>query len=106
MKINVRIIYLYLFSFIGLVVVVIGSIRLIDLGIKSAFFKDADTYEYYSTPVEKGAEPVDEQRMKENAAREQTKNRQRELSNSLAMIIVGAPLYVYHWKTIKKENTK
>ena len=106
MKINVRIIYLYLFSFIGLVVVVIGSIRLLDLGIKSVFFKDADTYEYYSAPIEKGAEPIDEQRMKENAAREQTKNRQRELSNSLAMIIVGAPLYVYHWKTIKKENTK
>lgn len=106
MKINVRIIYLYLFSFIGLVVVVIGSIRLIDLGIKSAFFKDADTYEYYSAPIDKESAPFDEQKMKENAAKEQTKNRQRDLSNSLAMIIVGAPLYIYHWKTIKKENSK
>tara|TARA_Y100000310_G_C20457842_1_gene703904 strand:+ start:97 stop:243 length:147 start_codon:yes stop_codon:yes gene_type:complete len=30
--------------------------------------------------------------------------RQRELAQSIAMLIVGIPLYLFHWKTIKREN--
>ncbi|MBI5019261.1 hypothetical protein HZB58_03235 [Candidatus Gottesmanbacteria bacterium] len=45
MKINVRLIYLYLFSFVGLLTVVIGSVRLVDLGLKVFVFPDADRYE-------------------------------------------------------------
>lgn len=29
--------------------------------------------------------------------------REREASNALAMLLVGAPLYLYHWKIIKKD---
>ncbi|MBI2463406.1 hypothetical protein HYV57_00420 [Candidatus Peregrinibacteria bacterium] len=32
--------------------------------------------------------------------------RQRDASNSLAMIIIGLPLYLYHWSVIKKESKK
>lgn len=105
MKINIRIIYLYLFSFIGLLVVVIGSVRMVDLGLKFFIFKDADKYEYYS-PAIKGEPAPDEKAIQENADREQRRNRQRELSNSIAMIVVGGPLYMYHWKTIQKENSE
>jgi len=34
---------------------------------------------------------------------EQSNQRRRQLSTSLSMILVGVPLYLYHWKTIKKE---
>lgn len=44
--------------------------------------------------------------MKEQTARDQSRNRQREFSGAVAMIAVGLPLYIYHWKTIQKENTK
>mgnify|MGYP001338025467 CR=1 FL=1 len=100
MKINIRLIYLYLFSFIGLLVVVIGAIKMVDLGMKVFVFKDADRYEY-TMP-----EMSDEERklVKVNAEKDTKRNREREFSNSLAMIIVGLPLYLYHWKTIKKEN--
>jgi len=37
---------------------------------------------------------------------ESKRNRQREISSSLAMIIVGGPLYLYHWKMIQKEGKK
>ena len=43
---------------------------------------------------------VGQQIEKEEAANQ----RKRNLSNSLAMILIGTPLYLYHWKTIKKEN--
>ncbi len=107
MNINIRMIYLYLFSFVGLFTVVIGSVRMVDLGLKVLVFKDADRYEYSAVkPLDDTGDAVDEQAMKEQAAREQTRNRQREFSGAIAMIAVGLPLYLYHWKTIQKENKK
>ena len=46
MKVNIRLIYLYLFSFVGLLVMVIGSVRLLELGLKVIVFKGADSFEY------------------------------------------------------------
>ncbi len=106
MKLNIRFIYLYLFSFVGLLTVVIGSVRLIDLGLKVFVFPEADRYEYVSPKLPGEPAPENEQAMKEQAAREQTRNRQRELSGAVAMIAVGLPLYLYHWKTIQKEQKK
>lgn len=108
MQINIRLIYLYLFSFVGLLVVVIGSVQLVNLGMKVFVFPESDKYEYMTPAVmpdgEKGK--IDEKQMQAQAARDQRRNRQRDLSNSLAMIVVGLPLYLYHWKTIQKENKK
>jgi hypothetical protein len=47
MKFSIRLLYLYLFSFVGLLIVVIGGIQMVDLGIKTFVFKDADKYENY-----------------------------------------------------------
>ena len=37
---------------------------------------------------------------------EESNQRKRQLSASISMILVGIPLYLYHWKTIKKETKK
>lgn len=110
MKWNIRLLYLYLFSFVGLLVVVIGSIQLVDLGLKVFVFKGADFYEY-TRPMEVKTEGVSEEEQKMIDAesmrvqeRERLRNRQRQLSTSLSMIVVGVPLYWYHWKTIGKEK--
>ena len=86
----------------GLLVVVIGSIRLLELGLKVVVFKGADTFDYSAPKMEgeKGNPVLDQARQE----RETVRQRQRELSGSLAMIAVGLPLYLYHWKTIQKEN--
>jgi hypothetical protein len=106
MKFNIRLLYLYLFSFIGLLVVVIGSIRLIDLGLKVFVFRGADQYVSYPVPLEKSPEePVfDEAQWKRQQLEETTRQRQREVSGSIAMILVGLPLYLYHWKQIKTSK--
>ena len=103
MKLNIRIIYLYLFSFVGLLVVVFGSIQLVNLTLKVFVFPGADVYEYSAPKIEgqRGPDPVEEQR---RMARETHRQRQRELSNAIAMIVVGLPLYLYHWKTIQQES--
>ena len=45
----IRKIYLYLFSLIGLVLVVIGCVQLVNLGLKAYVFTAAD--QYYTYPV-------------------------------------------------------
>ncbi len=105
MKVNIRLIYLYLFSFIGLTILVIGLIRMVDLGIKVFVFKDADKFEYsMPIPVEGGKDVIDPKTEKMRQETEQTRSRQRETSGSVAMILVGLPLYIAHWRMIKKEN--
>lgn len=113
MKFNIKLLYLYLFSFVGLLITVIGSIQLVDLGMKIYVFKGADKYENY--PISKQYDPngkeiviskeeIEQQRMYQE--RESTRNRQRQVSTAVAMILVGTPLYLYHWNLIKKEGKK
>ena len=109
MKINIRLLYLYLFSFVGLLIAVIGSINMINVGLKTFVFKDADRYEFYDYPMEKSDPEVVVPTAEEQEARqsrELKRQRQRELSNAIAMLAVGTPLYMYHWKTIQKEDNK
>ena len=107
MKFNLRLLYLYLFSFVGLLITVIGSIQIIDLGLKTYVFKVSD-YTYYADPVMtpegKPVSTITVEEQKRRNETEQANQRKRQLSTSLSMILVGAPLYLYHWKTIKKES--
>lgn len=111
---SIRLLYLYLFSFVGLIITVIGVIRLVDLGIKVYVFKGADQYNYsVPAPVKRLEESTtmnpDEQAQYDEQQRaqqeqENQRQRQREVSSAVSMILVGIPLYLYHWKTIQKEN--
>lgn len=108
MKFNIRLLYLYLFSFIGLLVVVIGGIRLVDLGLKVYVFHGADQY-MISKPMMDGPKIASEEaKMQEQFERdsqvEMIRNRQREFSGAIAMILVGVPLYLYHWKKIQDQK--
>lgn len=101
--------YLYLFSFVGLIIVVIGSVQIVNLGLKTFIFKDADRYEiapmaYPKIEGQPPQESVENQLARQN--RDLARQRERELSNSIALIAVGLPLYLYHWKTIQKEVKK
>lgn len=106
MKFNIRVLYLYLFSFVGLLIVVIGSISLIDLGLKTFVLKDASLYKTY---VDQVAAPdkvpsVSQEELDRRAEEQANRDRQMQLANAIAMITVGTPLYMYHWKKIQKEK--
>lgn len=79
-----------------------GSVRIVDLGIKTFIFPEADVYESY--PIKPMEADVDPELMVRYQRTDQTRQKQRDFSNAISMIIVGAPLYWYHWKTIQKEN--
>lgn len=128
----IRTIYLYLFTLIGLALMVVGTVRLLDMGLKMFVFIKAEEPEkiqsrYIPSPVfplekleqaEQGSELTEEEKIQlkrfledyKKFQEEQgkidylTSNRQREASNSIAMILVGLPLYLYHWRIIRRET--
>ena len=137
----IRTIYLYLFTLIGLVLITIGSVNLINLGLKRFIFTKADqelnynlrpplpvmiegktaTEEDLISAMEKCQEKCDltlEQKQQiaswlkdykiwqdqESKFDYLAQQRQREFSLALSLIIVGLPLYLYHWTIIKKET--
>ncbi len=134
----IRKIYLYLFTIIGLVLLVIGSVNFINMGLKAWVFTQADgeTSLYNEKPVEvptnlkKEIVEIDNSKddvqvtlTKQQAddlqyllqmntewqAREKNfdpvvARRHRDAAQNLAMIIVGFPLYLFHWLLIKKET--
>ena len=104
---NLRLLYLYLFSFVGLLIVVIGSIQLVNLSLKMTIFKEADRY-YIAVPTtnEKGVVIEPKEDIDKRKAIEMQNQRQRDLTNSLNMLVVGSLLYLYHWKLIKKKAKK
>ena len=106
MKFNIRLLYLYLFSFVGLLIAVIGSIQIIDLGLKTYVFKVSE-YTFYpeSMPID-GKPGISKEKAAKRNETEQRNQIMRQLSTSLSMILVGVPLYLYHWKTIKNEAGK
>ncbi|MGM0482741.1 MAG: hypothetical protein ACQEP6_02670 [Patescibacteria group bacterium] len=114
-EIKLRLVYLYLFSLVGLVLVIIGSVQLINLGLTTWVFTEADEVNVYPTQKmpdpesESEVDPEEEKRMEEERAeyleKERTARRQRKAAEALAMIIVGLPLYLYHWNMIRKERS-
>ena len=114
----IRTIYLYLFSLVGLVLIVIGCVRIVDLGLKTWIFKKADqiiAYPEYprvlkpgTIETEEALTPEQEEKFRiEQLAyqeKEQEARTERTAANSLAMLIVGIPLFWYHWKTIQGDK--
>ena len=127
----VRTVYLYLFALIGLVLLTIGAVRLLDMGLRATIFTQADAQERVRPfpPMPMGARgervrdlseneqlTAEERAMLRDWVQEyeqwQTQmsavdpvraRREREAASSLAMILIGLPLYLFHWRLIRVE---
>lgn len=109
----IRKIYLYLFTIVGLALLSIGTVRLVDLGLKLTIFKKAETPVVYPqpkrVPLEKDKEEFvgpSEEELRKSEEAQLSRERHRTASSSLAMIIVGLPIFLYHWSIIQKETRK
>lgn len=111
-----RRVYLYIATLVGLVLMVVGAVQLINLGLKTWVFPQADQ-NYYDQPmvapvtnpdgtVVKGA--VETEQTVKNREVAQQKNtdarRQNQAAMAVALIIVGIPLYWYHWHLVWRER--
>lgn len=130
----IRVVYLYLFATVGLVLITIGGVQLVSLGLRTFILTEADAeMRLWYTPeppvrmvpsraVDMAEDTTvtltaqerealrqwaeDYERMQ--AQREQIdpvrSRRQRDAARALAFLIIGAPLFGYHWRTIRKER--
>ncbi len=129
----IRTIYLYLFALVGLMIVIVAGIRAFTMGLEVFVFKDIDkqTEINYSRPVSvnyiESLGKVEEDESFTESEREAIRNwlsdyerwkeeseeinhvsvqRQKEGASIIASIVVGLPLYLYHWSVIQKESKK
>lgn len=112
--ISIKKLYLYVVTLISLILIIIGGVRLIDLGLKSFIFKDADMI--YRSPAVQQVEPPEgeskesseptQEEWKKYERKQKKSRRQEAAAQSLAFLLVGVPLYLYHWKLIRENKQK
>ncbi len=106
--------YLYLVSVISLIIAVIGAIMLLNMALKSWVFTKADRDFYYSgpcyssKPMPVAGEPVrctaeEEDQQKKMQEDNRAAQKQRDAAQALAMLIVAAPVWWFHWRLAKQE---
>jgi hypothetical protein len=129
----VRTVYLYLLSLVGVLFLTFGGVRLLDMALKAFVFTQADEQErvmmrqpplpYALERVERlGDDPslsaadreavrqwlADYRQWQARSGRVDpvVARRQATASSSLAMILIGLPLYLYHWGVIRRESRR
>jgi hypothetical protein len=102
--------FLYIFASVGLVLCVIGLVSLINLGLRTWVFTKSDYPCYQPVTIDKDSNLTTEQqqaqadRDQKNCEEQRVSAKQTSASNAIAMLIVGLPLYLYHWKVVRRET--
>lgn len=110
-------VYFYLVSFVALMMVVFSAANMIDIGLKTWVFKEADNMYYYdpmcptiSSDLKAAPESSlpDCERQKEESRKQQEKmrvaERQKSLVRDISMIAVGIPLFIIHWGIARRRD--
>ncbi len=110
----IKTLYLYLVSFVALMMLVVSAVDLLNIVLKTFIFTKADSYLYYNSPVAcpVGATTtydgkdcaVAEREAKTAAEENQVSQRQRDLVRDISMLVVGIPLFVFHWKLARRKE--
>jgi hypothetical protein len=108
-------VYLYLVSLISLIIIIWGATMLVNMGLKAVL--DVEDYvsypsQYCSAPKPMGdmsiapdqsCDPDFQAKMEEADKKNRANNKKRETAQALALLIVGTPVFLYHWKLARKE---
>lgn len=120
----IRNVYLYLVAMIGLIVFIIGSVGLTNNVIKNYIF-GANEYRYISPfdtqceqfytkdptsslMLERTPEEIAEceRRIEEQNELNRRNDLAREFSINIAQIVIGLPVWLFHWGIIQREYRK
>ena len=135
LKDAVRKIYLYLFSIVGLTLLIIGCVSFLNMGLKAYVFTMADEEVRINSErlpekpyfidkdrvVEDGDielkltasqkeqlgyffQDLEDWQLRKDTLDTVVARRHRDAARNLALILIGLPLYIYHWSLIKKET--
>lgn len=117
----IKTVYFYVVSLIGLMMVVFSVADLVNLGLKTWVFPKADLNEYkqpscavsiYKDPNLKETDEQYQQRLKAceetQVSEEEARaiRNQRDAVRDISFFVVGLPLFLYHWITVRKDQKK
>lgn len=113
----IRTVYLYTFSAVGLIIFLVGAIGLVNVGLKTYVFPLEHYEEWYynncselkyRVDLETYVEPTEEEEeeCEEERAIADSDSRKRDLAIGVADIIVGTPIWFYHWTVIQRRRRK
>ncbi|MFZ6015788.1 MAG: hypothetical protein ACOYUZ_05570 [Patescibacteria group bacterium] len=115
----IKTVYFYLVSLIALMMVVFSTADLVNLGLKTWVFPKADLNEWrepactamiIKDPTGGETEAVYQQRLAECEANKIDEDEARAIRNQkdavrdISFLVVGIPLFLYHWITLRKEK--
>lgn len=105
---KLRNVYLYLVSFVSLMMILIGTIFTVQ-NITDVVFPT--NYYYETLPIEKtGNLTVEDQKNYEENQRINAENRdiesKKSVAKSIAVVAVALPTFAYHWRKIEKEKNE
>ncbi len=116
---HIKKIYLYVVSLVGLIILIVAGVTLINMGLKAWVFTKADSNIGYapqiscaqppSAPDTTNAKPPEcsdpnyAAKQKQIETDQRAAQRQSDAAHAIAMIIVGVPVFVYHWRLARKE---
>lgn len=85
---------------------IIGSVQLVNLGLKAWIFTQADVSIRYPQPetIKEDAEVKQPSEEELEAYEEQqlASRREREAAQAIAFVVIGTPLYFYYWSIVRK----
>jgi len=103
---KLRNVYLYLVSFVALMMILIGLIFTVQ-NITDVLFPT--NYYYESAPIEKTGTMTDadkkayDENQKRNEQNQRTQSK-KNVAKSVAVVLVALPTFAYHWRKIEKEK--
>lgn len=115
---KIRQVYFYVVSLVGLLMIVFPTADLINQGLKTWVFPQIDEAEYAhlkrpmyppevqapkETPEQEAIRLKDEQEFAELQRRAQ---KQRDLVRDISLLIVGLPLFAFHFRIVQKEKNR
>ncbi|MFH1789928.1 MAG: hypothetical protein ABH832_02565 [bacterium] len=121
-KINlIKTIYLYLVSFVTLMMIATGAISIINSVLKMYVFTQADDYYQYARPMEceqtavvpaSSSTPVAvsekcaqmESEYNENRKKNRTADLHNDLSRNISLLVIALPLFILHWRLARKKD--
>jgi glucan phosphoethanolaminetransferase (alkaline phosphatase superfamily) len=103
---KLRNIYLYLVSFVSLMMIIGGLIFTVQ-NITDVIYPTNTYYEPY--PVDKGNTLTEEEKkLNEENKKKYDENRRmdsrKSVAKSVAVVVVALPVFAYHWRKIEKEK--
>lgn len=118
-------VYLYLFSMLGLILIIIGSTGLINLGLKAWVFDTTDPWmnqppmppitnkidtlstsneltEQEKELIKQWLQDYEDWNKNSSTRYEKVRNNESAAKN-ISLLLVGLPLFLFHWRLIRKK---